>query len=108
VEWVYLYIAIAFEILGTTCMKLSQGFTRPIPSVLLFVFYILCFGIFTLALRKLEVSVAYAIWCGVGMTGIAIVGSLFFGETWNPLKVVSIILILVGVVLLNLSGLKHS
>jgi small multidrug resistance pump len=64
--WVYLSAAILLEVAGTTSMKLSQGFTRTLPSVLIFVFYALSFVALTLALKRLELSVAYVIWAGVG------------------------------------------
>ncbi len=61
-SFIYLVLAIVAEVSGTTCMKLSHGFTRFIPSVLLFVFYGCSFTLMTLALKKLEVSVVYADW----------------------------------------------
>ena len=64
--WLLLVSAIALEVAGTTSMKLSQGFTRLVPSVLLFVCYVASFVALTLALKKIEVSVAYAVWAGVG------------------------------------------
>jgi len=62
--WLYLVLAILLEVSGTTCMKLSEGFTRMVPSILLVVFYTLSLGMLTLALKKIDVSVAYAIWSG--------------------------------------------
>ena len=59
--WLYLVLAILLEVSGTTCMKLSEGFTRMVPSILLVVFYTLSFGMLTLALKRIDVSVAYAI-----------------------------------------------
>ncbi|MHC5828190.1 MAG: DMT family transporter, partial [Nostoc sp.] len=73
-SWIYLIAAIVFEVSGTTCMKLSQGFTKIVPSVLIFVFYGLCFSFLTLALKRLEVSVAYSVWAGLGTILIAIIG----------------------------------
>jgi len=102
--WLYLAAAILLEVAGTTCMKLSQGFTKPAPSVLLFVFYLASFGVLTLALEKLEVGVAYATWSGVGTALIALIGFLWFQEEVSPQKIVSLLLIILGVVGLNLSG----
>lgn len=105
--WTYLILAILFEVSGTTCMKLSQGFTKTVPSILLFVFYTLSFGMLTLALKKLDVSVAYAVWSGMGTALIATIGVLWFKEPVTALKLISLGLIIIGVVGLNLSGGAH-
>jgi small multidrug resistance pump len=102
--WIFLILAILFEVAGTTSMKLSEGFSRLIPSILLFVFYAASFVAVTFALEKIDISVAYAVWSGVGTALITIVGILFFRETVTILKIVSIILIIIGVVGLNLAG----
>ena len=105
--WVYLGLAILLEVFGTTCMKLSEGFTKTVPSILLFVFYTLSFGMLTLALKKLDVSIAYAVWSGVGTALIASIGVLWFKEPATAMKLVSLGLIILGVVGLNLSGGTH-
>ena len=105
--WLYLVLAILLEISGTTCMKLSEGFTRMVPSILLVVFYTLSFGMLTLALKKIDVSVAYAIWSGVGTALIATIGVLWFKEPATAMKLTSLGLIIIGVVGLNLSGGAH-
>lgn len=105
--WLYLVLAILLEVSGTTCMKLSEGFTRMVPSILLVIFYILSLGMLTLALKKIDVSVAYAIWSGVGTALIATIGVLWFKEPATALKLVSLGLIIIGVVGLNLGGGAH-
>lgn len=105
--WLYLVLAILLEVSGTTCMKLSEGFTKTVPSILLFVFYTLSFGMLTLALKKLDVSVAYAVWSGMGTALIATIGVLWFKEPLTALKLISLGLIILGVVGLNLSGGAH-
>ena len=100
-SWIYLLVAILFEVSGTTCMKLSQGFTRPVPSVLLFAFFALSFGAATLAIRRIEVSVAYAVWSGVGTALIALVGIVWFKESLSLIKAASLVLIILGIVGLN-------
>ena len=105
--WLYLILAILLEVTGTTCMKLSEGFTKTMPSILLFVFYILSFGMLTLALKRIDVSLAYAVWSGVGTALIATIGILWFKEPASALKLISIGLIIVGVVCLNLAGGTH-
>ena len=105
--WLFLFLAILLEVCGTTCMKLSAGFTRPIPSALIFVFYGLCFAALTLAIKRIDLSVTYAVWSGVGMALIATIGILWFREAFNFGKAISLALILAGVVGLNLSGSLH-
>lgn len=106
-HWFFLAGTIALEVAGTISMKLSEGFTKLVPSVLLFVFYATSFVALTLALKKIEVSVAYAVWSGVGTALIAAIGILYFREAVTVLKFISILLIIVGVVGLNISGAKH-
>lgn len=104
IGWGYLFAAIVLEVIGTTCMKLSEGFTRIVPSILIFVFYGLSFAGLTLCLKYIEVSVAYAVWAGVGTALIALIGIALFKESLTAMKVLSIALIIFGVVGLNLSG----
>ena len=97
--WFLLFVAIGFEVVGTTCMKLSEGFSKLVPSVLLFVFYGISFAVFSMALKKgINLSAAYAIWCGIGISLIAAIGVLYFKEPVTVLKVASIALIIAGVV----------
>ncbi|HXU10027.1 MAG TPA: multidrug efflux SMR transporter [Blastocatellia bacterium] len=105
--WIYLALAILLEVAGTTCMKLSDGFTKTVPSIFLFVFYTLSFGMLTLALKRIDVSIAYAVWSGVGTALIATIGVLWFQEPMTALKLISLALIIIGVVGLNLSGGAH-
>ncbi|WP_406656776.1 multidrug efflux SMR transporter [Methanolobus sp. ZRKC2] len=103
-SYTFLALAIFFEICGTTCMKLSEGFSKIVPSVLIFVFYGISFVAFTIALKKLEVSVAYAIWAGLGVALISTIGITVFNEPITSLKVLSLIFIIIGVVGLNIAG----
>ncbi|MGD8497639.1 MAG: multidrug efflux SMR transporter [Chromatiales bacterium] len=105
--WLWLSASIVLEVAGTTSMKLSEGLTRLVPSVLIFVFYALSFTAFTFALKRVELSVAYAIWAGVGTALIALIGMLFFREPATLLRLSAIGLIILGVVLLNLAGNAH-
>ncbi|MEH2227639.1 DMT family transporter [Nostoc sp.] len=102
-SWIYLILAILFEVSGTTCMKLSEGFTKIVPSVLIFVFYGLCFTFLTFALKRLEVSVAYAVWAGLGTILVALIGIIWFRESATFIKLVSISLIIIGVIGINAS-----
>jgi small multidrug resistance pump len=102
--WVYLLAAILLEVAGTTSMKLSEGFTKLGPSVAIFVFYGLAFVLLTLALKSFDVSVAYAVWSGLGVAVISLVGILYFQEPVTALKVGSLLLIVAGVAGLNAGG----
>ncbi|AKB29428.1 Ethidium bromide-methyl viologen resistance protein EmrE [Methanosarcina siciliae C2J] len=84
-------------------MKLSEGFTKLLPSVLIFVFYAISFSLFTLALKGIDVSIAYAIWAGFGTALITIVGILWFREPATALKMISLIVVIAGVIGLHLS-----
>jgi small multidrug resistance pump len=107
VSWFYLILAIGCEVAGTSCMKLSQGFSKPLPSTLMFGMYGLSLALLTLALRGIPVGVAYAVWSGLGTAIIAVVALLVFGESLSFAKVVCLTLIILGVVGLNLSGGGH-
>ena len=106
-HWLYLALAILSEVAGTTCMKLSAGFTRAWPSVLMWLFYGVCFYFLTLALKKVDVSIAYAIWSGLGTALIATIGVIYFREPITVLKFVGLVAIIGGVIILNLSGTTH-
>ena len=104
--WFYLAAAIVLEAADTTSMKLSQGFTRIVPSILLFVFYVVSFVALTFAIKKIDVSTAYAIWAGIGTALITAIGVVYFQESATFLKFLCIGLIILGVVGLNLVGAK--
>ncbi len=102
--WFFLFLAIIFEVLGTTSMKLSEGFTKIVPSLGMLLFYLLSLAALTIALKKIEMSVAYAIWAGVGTALITIIGLFLFKESLSLLKIISILFIIIGVVGLHLSS----
>ena len=85
-------------------LKQSHGITRLAPTVGFAVCALISFGLLTLALRKLEVGPAYAVWTGIGAAGTAIVGMALLGESVSAMKLAAIALILAGVIGLNLSG----
>ncbi len=98
----YLLLAILFEVAGTTSMKLANGFSKPLPSAMIFVFYALSFVCLTRSFKRLEISVAYAIWAGLGTSLIATIGFFYFHEPMTALKIGALSLIVVGVAGLNL------
>jgi small multidrug resistance pump len=95
--WAVLSGAILLEVAGTTCMRLSEGFTRLTPSILIFVFYAMSFALNTLVIRVLGLSVVYGVWSGVGTVLTALIGVYYFKEPATAIKLVSIGLIVIGV-----------
>ncbi|MPQ26911.1 DMT family transporter [Bacillus paralicheniformis] len=102
-HWLYLFLAIFFETAGTISMKLSNGFSKIIPSILLLVLYAASLMFLTLTLKTMDIAVAYAVWSGLGIVFISVMGFLYFGESISLVKVISIILIITGVVALNVA-----
>jgi len=103
-SWIYLALAIILEVAGTTAMKLSDGFTKTVPSIAMSIFYILSITALTVALKKIDMSIAYAIWAGIGTALITAIGIIYFKEPLTALKALSVFLIIAGVVGLHLSG----
>jgi small multidrug resistance pump len=106
-SWFLLIAAIVAEVGGTTCLKLSEGFSRLIPSLGVFVLYPLSFVFLATVLKTIDVSVAYAIWSGLGTAFVAVIGILIFGEPLSAARLVSLGFIIVGIVGLQLSGGVH-
>jgi small multidrug resistance pump len=102
--WIYLSAAIASEVVGTVFLRYTDGFTRPAPSILVIATYAASLWLTALALKQLEISLAYAVWAGVGTAAVAVIGMTAMGESVNALKLASIALVIGGVVGLNLSG----
>lgn len=103
-SWLYLLAAILFEVAGTSMMNLAEGFTKLVPSIFIFLFYGLSLAALTVSLKQIDLSVAYAVWSGLGTALIALIGVLWFREPMTALKMGSLLLIVVGVVGLNLGG----
>jgi quaternary ammonium compound-resistance protein SugE len=102
--WLIIVVAGLFETGFAVSLKLSHGMTRPWPTVSFAACALMSFGLLTIALRRLEVGAAYAVWTGIGAAGTAVAGMIFLGDAVSVMKLVSISLILAGVVGLNLSG----
>ena len=99
--WLYLGTAILAEVVGTSALKASDGFTRLWPSVIVVVGYACAFWLLALTLRSIPVGVAYAIWAGLGIVLIALVGVFLFGQKLDAPAVIGMGLIVVGVVVMN-------
>jgi len=97
----WLALAIGSEIVATVSLKLSDGFTKPIPSVVVVLGYAISFYALSISLRTIPLGVVYAIWSGVGTAAIVVIGLFLFRETLDLVKVVGIGLIISGVVMLN-------
>jgi len=97
VNWFIFSLGIVFEVLGTICMKLADGFSKLVPSVLVFVFYGLSLASLVFVLKKMEVSVVYAIWASLGIVLISIIGIIWFKEPISFIKIISILLIIIGI-----------
>ncbi|MFR9775319.1 DMT family transporter [Micromonospora sp. MS34] len=102
--YLYLLCAISAEVIGTSLLKATDGFTRLWPTLGLAVAYLSAFGLLALAVRDIPVGVAYAVWSGLGTAAIMAIGAAFLGEPLNPAKVVGAGLVIAGVVVLNLGG----
>lgn len=107
--WYWLIGSIAREVIGTTFLKLaSSGGKHALPcSVAVVLFYVACFALLAGAMKHFSLGTVYAIWSGLGVSLLAAIGVIAFGDPIDPLKVVSLVLIIAGVVGLNLSGLSH-
>jgi small multidrug resistance pump len=103
-SWLLLFFAIVTEVSGTTCMKLSKGFTELWPTILVFVFYGFSFTASTFALKTIDLSIAYAVWMGLGTAIIVVIGMIWFKESLSLVKALALLMIIVGVVLLNVSS----
>ncbi|WP_019812789.1 DMT family transporter [Saccharomonospora saliphila] len=105
--YVLLAAAIAAEVTGTVSLKLSDGFSRLWPSVVVIVAYALAFVLLARVLSAgMAVGVAYAIWAAAGVALVALVGALFLDERMTPLMVAGLVLVIGGVVLLELGGAR--
>jgi multidrug transporter EmrE-like cation transporter len=101
-SWLFLFLAIACEIFGTSSLKLANGFSNPIYLIGTVVGYPLAFSFFGLSLKKIEVSIGYAVWSGVGIIGTSLLGLIIFKESFSWAKALFIGLILAGVIGLSL------
>jgi small multidrug resistance pump len=105
--WLFLAGAIITEVIATTALKLSEGFTKLVPSIVVVVGYVVAFGMLSQALtRGMTIGVAYGVWAAVGIALVAIVGAAFLGESMTWVQVGGIALVIAGVLALEL-GAAH-
>ena len=101
---VLLGLAIASEVVGTILLRVSDGFSKPLPAVGVVVTYLISVWLLALVLKELEIGFAYAVWAGVGTAVVAVVGVMAWDESLNVLKVMSLMAVIAGVIGLNLSS----
>jgi small multidrug resistance pump len=101
---IWLLLAIGSEVVATSALKASDGFTRLVPGVVVVVGYAASFYFLALSLRAIPLGVVYAVWSGIGTAAIALIGVFFFRETLGVAGIAGITLIVLGVVVLSLSG----
>ena len=106
-SWLFLIGAILSEVGATTALKLSDGFTRLVPSIAVVVGYVAAFGLLSQALaRGMGIGVAYGVWAAAGVALVAIIGAVFLGESLTWVQVGGIALVIAGVLALEL-GAQH-
>lgn len=101
--WLYLFLAGIFEVVWSTAMKESHGFTRLIPSLITAFFMLLSVVLLAIAMKTLSLGTSYTVWVGIGAIGAFILGVTMFGESLNPLRVIAVLLIFAGVILLKVA-----
>jgi small multidrug resistance pump len=103
-NWIYLSLAIVTEVVGTVMIRFSNSFSKIVPTILMIALYIISYYFFTLSVKKIDLGIAYAVWSGVATALLTAVGMLAFNESISLSRLIAIGLILIGVLILNLSG----
>jgi small multidrug resistance pump len=106
--FVILLLAIVAEITATSSLKASEGFTKPIPSLIVVVGYVLTFYLLSLSLKEIPLGIAYAIWAGLGTVGTVAVAALVWREGLDAAQLIGTLLIVAGVVVLNFFSKAHA
>ncbi|GAA0849615.1 SMR family transporter [Marinobacter szutsaonensis] len=101
-SWIFLGIAIVAEVLATSALKASDGFTKLVPSVLVVGGYAIAFYFLALTLKTIPVGIAYAVWAGLGILLVALIGWLAFGQRLDLPAVIGMTLIVSGVLIISL------
>ena len=100
--WTLLLLAISAEVIGTSFLRLSEGMTRPVPTVLVFSAYAIAMGLLSKVVMSLPLGLTYALWSGIGTVAIVLVGRFAYQQTMGVGQLIGIALITAGVVLVNL------
>ena len=102
--WIYLLLAGLLEVVWACSMKLSDGFSKPLPAVVTIVTMIGSFALLAMAMRSLPLGTAYTIWTGIGAVGAFVLGIVALGEPVTPMRIGAAVLIVSGLVLMKLSA----
>jgi len=104
--YIFLIVAILFEVGGTMLLPVSQNFTKIIPTTILAVLYLLSFYLITFVVDKLPIAIVYATWSGLGVFTVAILGYIFFKQALSWQALLGLFLIVIGVILVNSFSVK--
>ena len=100
-KYLYLALAIVLEVLGSSFMKASDGFSKLLPTTITIIAYIACFFFFSQALKSIRLGIAYAIWGGLGIVLTALISVIIFKQSLDLPAIIGIILIVAGVFVMN-------
>ena len=103
IAWIFLLLAGFFEICFTISLKYSQGFSKLVPSIITVIFIILSFFSVSQSMKEIPIGTAYAVWAGIGAAGTVVTGIIFFGDSYHIIRLISIVLIIIGIVGLKLA-----
>ena len=103
IAWIFLLLAGFFEICFTIALKFSNGFSKLLPSIITVVFIVLSFFSVSQAMKEIPIGTAYAVWAGIGAAGTVVCGILFFGDSYHIIRLLSIMLIVIGIIGLKLA-----
>lgn len=101
-HWLLLFIAIICETLASAAVKMSEGFTKPVPTAGLFIGYGVSLYLFSLAIKTIPVGIAYAVWSGVGVALIVVLGWYFFGQKLDLAAIAGLAFIIIGILIIHL------
>ena len=102
--WLLLLLAISAEVVGTSCLKLSEGFSRPGPTIVVLAAYGISMTLMSRVVQVLPIGLTYALWSGIGIVAIVLIGMLAYDQMPSPAQLIGMGLITAGVVIVNLSG----
>ena len=102
--WVLLLLAIGAEVVGTSCLKLSQGFSRPVPTLVVLSAYAISMTLMSRVVQVLPMGLTYALWSGIGIVAIVIIGLFVFHQVPTQGQIIGMALITAGVITVNLNG----
>ncbi|MEN3258350.1 multidrug efflux SMR transporter [Sodalis endosymbiont of Spalangia cameroni] len=100
--YLYLFVAIIAEVIATSSIKASAGFSKLVPSLLVIIGYVISFTLLSLVLKTVPVGIAYASWCGLGIVFVAIASYFLYGQKLDAVAICGITMIIAGVLIINL------